>query len=79
MADAVTVGTKLTRAMIEEIDHLVEDGTYVSRSEALRDAARLLIRTYRGSLKGKVARKELSDKERESALKDFAKRRGLRL
>ena len=50
---SATVATKLTERMIENLDKLVEAGIYTSRSEALRDAARLLLGTHVGSLKGK--------------------------
>jgi Arc/MetJ-type ribon-helix-helix transcriptional regulator len=50
---SVTVGTKLTEKMLEGIDKLVESGIYTSRSEALRDSARLLLGMHIGSLKGK--------------------------
>lgn len=40
----------MTRQQVEALDKLVESGVYSSRSEALRDAARLLIRQSLGSL-----------------------------
>jgi Arc/MetJ-type ribon-helix-helix transcriptional regulator len=39
--------------ILENIDKLVEDGIYANRTEALRDAARLLIRSQIGMIPGK--------------------------
>lgn len=39
--------------ILENIDKLVEDGIYANRTEALRDAARLLIRNQIGMIPGK--------------------------
>lgn len=39
--------------ILENIDKLVEDGIYANRTEALRDAARLLIRGQVGMIPGK--------------------------
>ena len=39
--------------ILEEIDKLVEEGFYANRTEAFRDAARLLIRSQIGMIPGK--------------------------
>ena len=39
-----TLPAKVTSKLLEEIDELVEDGWYSSRSEAVRDAIRQLVR-----------------------------------
>ncbi len=38
-----TVPIKMTKKLLEELDKLVGEGWYVSRSEAIRDAVRKLI------------------------------------
>lgn len=47
--------------ILDNIDKLVEDGMYANRTEALRDAARLLIRSQVGMIPGK--RPEISKDE----------------
>lgn len=47
-----TISLRLPRKILEEIDALVEKGVYASRTEALREGARLLLRMQTGSLKG---------------------------
>ncbi|KXA95093.1 hypothetical protein AKJ36_01540 [candidate division MSBL1 archaeon SCGC-AAA259I07] len=37
-----SVPTKMTKRLLEELDRLVEEGWYASRSEAIRDAVREL-------------------------------------
>lgn len=37
-----SVPTKMTKKLLEELDRLVEEGWYASRSEAIRDAVREL-------------------------------------
>lgn len=39
-----TLPAKVTPKLLEEIDELVEEGWYSSRSEAVRDAIRQLVR-----------------------------------
>jgi len=48
-----TISLRLPSKILEEIDALVEKGVYASRTEALRDGARLLLRMQTGSLPGK--------------------------
>jgi len=38
-----SVPTKMTKRLLEELDRLVEEGWYASRSEAIRDAVRELV------------------------------------
>ena len=45
-----TISLRLPDKIIEEIDHLVEQGFYASRTEALREGARILLRTQVGSI-----------------------------
>jgi len=47
--------------ILDNIEKLVEDGMYANRTEALRDAARLLIRSQVGMIPGK--RPEISKDE----------------
>ena len=48
-----TISIRLPDKLLEEIDKLVTEGTYASRTEALRDAARQMLRTQKGMLQGK--------------------------
>ena len=41
--------------LLEDIDRLVEQGFYANRTDAFRDAARLLVRFQVGILKGEPA------------------------
>jgi len=42
-----TVTAKITPKLIHELDHLIEEGWYANRSEAIRDAVRDLIERKR--------------------------------
>lgn len=46
------ISIRLPDKLLEEIDLLVQEGTYANRTEALRDAARQLIRSQKGMLHG---------------------------
>ncbi len=70
------VSTKLTKQMITRIDTLVKQGEYVSRSELLREAVRRFIESECGSLKGKIEKTQLSEADKERALKELIKERG---
>jgi Arc/MetJ-type ribon-helix-helix transcriptional regulator len=48
-----TISLRLPDRIIQEIDALVEKGLYASRTEAMREGARLLLRAQTGSLPGK--------------------------
>lgn len=41
-----TLPAKVTQRLINELDDIVEEGWYSSRSEAVRDAIRQLVRKY---------------------------------
>ena len=41
--------------LLEDIDRLVEQGSYANRTDAFRDADRLLVRSQLGILKGDPA------------------------
>lgn len=41
-----TIAVRLAPALVQEIDHLVVEGQYASRSEAIRGAIGLLLRTH---------------------------------
>lgn len=45
-----TLTAKVTPRLMHELDHLIEDGWYASRSEAVRAAIRTLIESTRYSL-----------------------------
>lgn len=45
-----TVSIKLPREILELLDKLVADGIYSSRSEAIRDGIRLVLRRWRDEL-----------------------------
>ena len=47
-----TISLRLPDKIVEEIDHLVEQGLYASRTEALRERARILLRAQTGSIPG---------------------------
>ena len=70
-----TVSTKLTGPLAEKIDQLVESGLYVSRSEALRDAARLLVMEQKGSLKG-LGKEQLTEEDKARFFRKYVKEKG---
>jgi len=74
-----TISTKLTRQMVAKIDTLVKQGTYVSRSEVLREAVRRFIESEHGILKGKIGKEHITEEDKERALKAFVKERGWKL
>ncbi len=47
------ISIRMPEKMLDNIDKLVEDGLYANRTDALRDAARLLIRSQVGMIPGK--------------------------
>ena len=49
------ISVRLPDKLLEDIDSLVEEGRYSSRTEALREAARRLLREQVGVLKGSPA------------------------
>jgi len=68
------VGVRLTKGLIGEIDALVEDGGYPNRSELLRDAARMLIRSQKGIFTGMT-----QPFDKDKLLKEYAKEHGFKL
>ena len=58
------VSLRFPDKLLEEIDGLVERGDYASRTDALRDAARLLLRSQIGVVPGRpleVSKDEIWD------------------
>lgn len=49
------ISLRMPDRLLEEIDKLVEHGSYANRTDAFRDAARLLVRSQVGILKGEPA------------------------
>lgn len=56
-----TISFRLPDKMLVEIENLVNQGLYANRTEALREGARMLLRTQIGSLLGSP--KEISKDE----------------
>jgi len=61
MTSLKNISLRMPEKILDNIDKLVEDGIYANRTEALRDAARLLIRSQVGMIPGK--RPEISKDE----------------
>jgi len=64
MTSLKNISIRMPEKILENIDKLVEDGIYANRTEALRDAARLLIRSQSGMIPGKrpiVSKDEIWD------------------
>jgi len=53
MTSLKNISIRMPEKILENIDKLVEDGIYANRTEALRDAARLLIRSQIGMIPSK--------------------------
>jgi Arc/MetJ-type ribon-helix-helix transcriptional regulator len=72
MADTVQVLTHYPKQLIKELDELVARGQYASRTDALRDSVRMLVRTQRGIIQtdktGLELQKEGNKKMREHYL-----------
>ncbi|MDD5181684.1 MAG: ribbon-helix-helix domain-containing protein [Candidatus Nanoarchaeia archaeon] len=73
MADTVQVLTHYPKQLIKELDELVAKGHYASRTDALRDSVRMLVRTQRGIMQtdktGLELQKEGNRKMHERYLK----------
>ena len=69
MANTVQVLTHYPKQLIKELDELVDRGQYASRTDALRDSVRMLVRTQRGiiqtAMTGLELQKEGNRKMRE--------------
>ncbi|MCK4613884.1 MAG: ribbon-helix-helix protein, CopG family [Thermoplasmata archaeon] len=50
---------KITPRLLHELDHLIEDGWYASRSEAIRDAIRTLVESKRYSRMKKAVMEDI--------------------
>lgn len=61
-----TISLRLPDRILEDIDALVEKGIYASRTEALREGARIILRTQIGSLPSKPV-----DVSKEEIWKEF--------
>ena len=61
MTSLKNISLRMPEKILDNIDKLVKDGIYANRTEALRDAARLLIRSQVGMIPGK--RPEISKDE----------------
>ena len=68
---SITASVKLTGWLLEKVDELVEKGVFTSRSEAIREATRLMILSQYGILKGKQKKTQLSEKKREKTFNKF--------
>jgi Arc/MetJ-type ribon-helix-helix transcriptional regulator len=72
MANTVQVLTHYPKQLIKELDELVDRGQYASRTDALRDSVRMLVRTQRGIIQtdktGLELQKEGNRKMREHYL-----------
>jgi Arc/MetJ-type ribon-helix-helix transcriptional regulator len=79
MTDTVTASVKLTDYLMSQVDELVEKGIFVNRSEAIREAIRLMINSQFGIMKGKAGKTQITEKDRAHALKVLAASEGLRL
>ena len=58
--------------LLEDIDRLVKQGFYANRTDAFRDAARLLVRSQVGVLKGEPAPLD-KDKVWDETVRDLSK------
>jgi len=68
------IALRLTEHITAEIDKLVKKGIYPNRSEALREAARMLIRVQRGAYTGRA-----KDISKDELLEEYAKEKGYKL
>jgi Arc/MetJ-type ribon-helix-helix transcriptional regulator len=75
---SVTATVKLTKWILGQIDELVAKGIFTSRSEALREAARIMVLSQYGAM-GKRKSIFLTKEEKDEALKRFLKKRGFSL
>jgi Arc/MetJ-type ribon-helix-helix transcriptional regulator len=70
----ITVATKLTEKMVKVIDDLVKEGYYANRSDALRDAARVLLSIQNRMFSGRA--KMIS---KDDIIREYAKEKGFKL
>ncbi|HLC45848.1 MAG TPA: ribbon-helix-helix domain-containing protein [archaeon] len=55
----VTIPAKLTERLVGEVDVLVKEGLYASRSEAIRDAVRRLVEEMSAKLLEQAIREDI--------------------
>jgi len=79
MTSTITASVKLTDYLMSQVDKLVEEGVFVNRSEAIREAVRLMVNSQFGVLKGKQKKSQVSARDRMRALKVLAASEGLEL
>ena len=79
MSETVTASVKLTDYLLSQVDDLVEKGVFVNRSEAIREAVRLMINSQFGVMKGGPGVSQISEAGKARALKVLSQREGLRL
>jgi Arc/MetJ-type ribon-helix-helix transcriptional regulator len=79
MTNTTTASVKLTDYLMSQVDKLVEKGIFVNRSEAIREAVRLMINSQFGVMKGKPGKQQITEKDRMKALKILAASGGLKL
>ena len=70
-----TLVMRMSKKIVEEVDKMVEEGYYASRSEAMRDAARLMIRMQRGMIKADINWR-MTKEQKDEAVREFLKERG---
>jgi len=49
-SDKAQVNVRLPKELVDDIDELVRDGRFPSKTDAFSEALRLLLRTYKGEL-----------------------------
>lgn len=65
------VAVRMTNKILEGVDELVAEGVYASRSEAMRDAGRLILNMHRGIYKGRG-----KPVDRDKLVREYFKERG---
>jgi len=66
MSESIVLPIRYPQSNLDDIDRLVEAGLYKNRSEALRDAARMLIRKHYGILRNIGEKKSSVELGREA-------------
>lgn len=64
---------------MSQVDQLVEKGIFMNRSDAIREAVRLMINSQFGIMKGKQGKTQITEADKAHALKVLAQREGLKL
>jgi len=76
---SVTATVKLTKWIMAQIDELVAKGIFTSRSEALREAARIMVLSQYGALKGTQTKEQLTETDKAKSLGRFLASKGLKV